>query len=212
LPGLFTGVAVVVIALSMPVAVGGLQARAESYTPAQAMLLPAAGSSWSGPAAVRSDWAPQFSGFEQEYSGTFRDPSGSVAVDVYVISYPRQKQDAELINSENRLFDVGRWTRLRHRSGVFESSGGGLINYLQDELQGARGDNRLVRYWYVVDGEPRYRPAAIKLHELKNSLLGRPTPASLVAISAPFRDEPATARSTLDAFIRDVYAKSYPLE
>ncbi|MBT8441793.1 MAG: EpsI family protein, partial [Gammaproteobacteria bacterium] len=208
-PALLAGSAIVTIVLSTPVAVGALQARAASHPAAPAVLLPMAVADWRGPVDASPGWAPQFSGYDKAYSGNYT--RGLDAVDVFVISYARQKQGAELINSENRLFDADHWTQLSHGSGVFESAGGS-INYLQDELQGSSGDKRLVRYWYVVDGDPRYRPAAIKLQEFMNSLLGRPTPESLVAISATFRDEPARAPEALDAFIRDVYANTYPLE
>lgn len=209
-PAVLAGGAIVTIVLSTPAAVGALQAGAESHPAAAAMLLPGAVSDWRGPVDARLGWAPRFNGYDEINSGTYR--RGSDAIDAFIISYARQKQGAELINSQNRLYDADRWTQLRHGSGEFKAPGGGAINYLQDELQGSIGNKRLVRYWYIVDGNPRYRPAAIKLRELMNALLGRPTPASLVAISATYRDEPARAQEALDAFIRDVYANSYPLE
>jgi exosortase A len=209
-PGLFTVMAIIATALSTLAAVDALQVRADRYPATREMQLPVAGPDWRGPAAVRPGWAPQFSGYDHENAGTYR--RGLDAVDVYIVSYSRQRQGAELINSANRLFDGRRWAQLRHGSGVFESIEGNVIKYHHDELKEAGGFKRVVRYWYVVDGVPHHRTAMIKLIELRNSLLGRPTPASLVALSTGFDDDPTAAQTLLDAFTRDVYAKSYPLE
>ncbi|MFW2404375.1 MAG: exosortase C-terminal domain/associated protein EpsI, partial [Gammaproteobacteria bacterium] len=195
---------ILTIGLSISPAVNAIHMRMQNYPMPPPIQLPAARASWVGPLAARPDWAPRFNGYEEQRLGRYS--RGSAVVDVGMVSYWQQMQGAELINSSNRLFDVERWTQLRVLQGALELPAGDTLEYREFELQDAYGDRRVVRYWYVIDGEPRIQPLRIKLQELLNSLLGRPTSANLVAVSAPFVEDPGPARQSLDAFVRDVYA------
>ena len=208
--GALASAGIVAIGLSVAPAVTTVQARTHNYPQPPPVELPAVHADWSGPSTAREDWAPRFKGYDYQRLGQYF--RGSTVIDVAIIAYWQQLQGAELINSSNRLFDVDRWTQLRVSEGALEITSGDAIRYKEIELQGANEDKRLFRYWYVIDGRPEIGPVRVKLRELQNLLLGRPTSAMLIAVSTVFVDNPDTARRSLDAFIRDVYANSYQLE
>jgi len=208
--GALAGVGIVAIGLSVIPAVTTIQTRTQNYPRPPMVELPAGHADWIGPSTAHEDWAPRFTGYDYQRLGQYL--RGSTVIDVAIIAYWHQLQGVELINSSNRLFDFHRWTQLRVSEGALKISSGDAIHYKEIELQGANADKRLVRYWYVIDSSPEIRPEWIKLRELQNLLLGRPTSAMLIAVSAAFVEDPDTARRSLDAFIRDVYANSYPLE
>jgi len=202
-PSLIAGALVVAIAISAPAAVAAIEDRAARLPDPPPMLLPVARGGWNGPGEVRGDWAPQFIGPDTTQSGTYRWRASPV--DVFMLSYSRQAQGVELINSQNRIFDPMYWAQLRE-----SVADGGALRYIEAELRAGQGGKRLVRYWYVVDGRPMYRPVEIKLRELRNSAMGRPTPGTFIAISARFIEDRQAAAEALDAFMRQVYADAYP--
>lgn len=206
------GAAAVVIVLSfgIPAVVARSLDNAQQNPRTAVMQLPAATSDWSGPGGVRDDWSPSFVGYDSANTGTYI--SGSAAVDAYMISYATQRQGAELINARNRLYDARRWTRLRTEAGNTDLANGGSIPYVELEIRGIDASKRLIRYWYIVDEKLLRRPTDIKLRELKNSLFGRATPGTWVAVSTTFAEDRIAAGETLDRFVRDIYARAYPVD
>jgi exosortase A len=201
---------VVALSLGVPAVVAGSLDSARPDPGTVAMRLPDATGDWSGPRSVRDDWSPRFVGYDAADTGTYI--KSSAAVDAYMIAYSTQRQGAELINPRNRLFDARRWTRLRKEAGNTELANGGSIPYVELEIRGIDASKRLIRYWYIVDDELLHRPTDIKLRELKNSLVGRATPGTWIAVSTSFADDRLAAGETLDRFVRDIYAPAYPVD
>jgi len=200
---------IVVLAAVTPATATAIKIRAASTpAPPPSMLLPVARRDWSGPMDARTDWSPQFIGVDILQAGAYRKNTN--VVDAWILFYARQEQGFEVINAQNKMFDRRDWVQLHNEIVGATSTGGGSVPYIQNTLRGSAGGKRLIRYWYVVDGKPRYRAIEIKLRELGNSVLGRPTPATLIAIGTKFVDDEAAAAQTLDAFTRDVYATAYP--
>lgn len=206
LPSALAGAAIVVIAFAVPNFVVERTLRADRLAVATVPVLPDARQGWTGPLEARAGWQPEFIGHDAAASGRYL--KGSRTVDAHLLSYSTQRQGREIINAGNRIFDARKLTRLRTDIEGATRSGALEIPYVELELQGAQ-TKRLVRYWYTVDGRPRRRATEIKLLELKNSVLGRPTPATLVAIGTTHSDL-EEARAALDAFTRDVYGPAYP--
>jgi len=174
--------------------------RHAQFTPP--LELPAAAAGWLGPNSIESDWAPTFYGDTATEFGGYRN-SGST-VTMYTISYLSQGDDSELINERNRPFDDTHWTLIRARKGITHIPGMQPIEYDESEIQAGTRSRRLVRHWYVIDGQPRLNGAAIKLVELKNALLGNPTQAGVIVISTPIRNDASSAQRALDSFMADM--------
>ncbi|MGI9344140.1 MAG: exosortase A [Gammaproteobacteria bacterium] len=202
--------AVVALSLGIPAAVARSLDSAQQDPGIAAMRLPNATTDWSGPRSVRDDWAPRFVGYDAADSGTYLH--GTDVVDVYMISYSAQRQGAELINPRNRLFDAKRWTLLHKTAGDTALTDGGSIPYIELEIRDVDASKRLIRYWYIVDEQVQYRPTTIKLRELKNSIFGRATPGTWIAVSTKFAEDRVTAGERLDNFVREIYARAYPVD
>lgn len=172
--------------------------RAEESIAKPVMSLPTELAGWTGPGAVPFNWVPQFTGDTITASGRYR--IDDAPVDIYVISYRSQSKDSELINEANRVYDPELWVLIETVARADSVATG--LRYLETELSGQPGENRLIRHWYIVDGQPTLGRVSIKFTELMNTLAGRGTPAGVVAISAPFTVDSDAARLRLDAFMR----------
>ena len=118
-----------------------------------------------------------------------------------MISYRSQTEGAELINDQNKMFDYRRWTLVRNTTGSAQTSVAESVDYQEIEIYSNTGTKRLVRYWYVIDGAPRLNRYAIKLRELRNTLLGRPTSANVIGVSTFIPVDIEAAGHILDDFM-----------
>ena len=154
---------------------------------------------WNGPGPYDGLWRPVFIGDTSLQAGSYTGPDGRV--DVLVISYQSLSDESELINESNRFFDQERWVLIGQQPGLAANAFGEPVAYLQTRLRNNAGSQLIFRHWYVVDGRPMSNPFAIKLHELKNVLLGRPTMEGAVFVSTRFSSEMSVSDELLDEFM-----------
>ena len=204
-PSALAAITVSALAFAGPTAASRIEADIAGRPPAPPMVLPPAAAAWSGPGVARTDWSPQFLGPDTRQSGVY-EKDGKL-VDVWILSYSSQAQGAEVINAQNRVFDPGHWTPLRDAGGTQSGPGSAQLDYRELELLSARGEKRVVRFWYVIGGQPSINPLWIKLQEIGNSMTGQPTAASVVAVST--RLGSGDAGQVLDEFIEEVYSPAY---
>jgi len=188
------GVIVSVVALA-PYSATAVINRAAHATNLPIANLPENPDGWSGPAPARDDWSPVFRGDTLVQSGRYLGP---VTIDVYIISYRSFSRQSELINENNRIFDPQQWMLIGQTVGSTAS-----LAYIETEIRAPTGISRLVRHWYVVDGRAYRNRAAVKLIELGNSLLGRPTSAGVIAVSTRFDADAVQASRMLDEFMAE---------
>ena len=97
-----------------------------------------------------------------------------------------------MIHHANRLADGDDWTRIsasRYTPGIE-----GLPKTLRrEELVGKSTDDRLVLAWYWVDGRLLAHDWQVKAYQLYQKILGRDEPSALVALSAPYSEDPDEA-------------------
>jgi EpsI family protein len=196
------GIIVLVIALT-PFTAAALQTSIAAQAPPESLELPVAVGAWTGRSETQIDWAPVYVGnYTKNFSQYIR---GSTAVDVYIITYGYQTQGSELINSENSIFDPERWVQVRENAATTEVSSGQRWDYIETEL--LAGDwKRLIRHWYTVNNRPASGQIQIKLAELKNAVLGRPSSSAVIAVSTEFVDDVDAAGGILDEFYATVLA------
>jgi len=196
---------VLLVVVLMPITASSLHTSIASQVSVEPRKLPIAKQPWSGPTAIRSEWAPVYVG---EYIKDFGQYATIAAVvDVYIITYGYQTKGSELINSENSIFDPEHWIKVRENAMNSQLSSGQRWNYIETEL--LAGDRkRLIRYWYTVDNWPANSPIQIKLAELKNAIRGLPTSSSVIAVSTQFFDDVDAASAILDDFYATVFTES----
>jgi exosortase A len=166
--------------------------RAEANTK---VVFPVAAPGWIGPLNPPSVWDPGFQGADTTRHRLYRR-SGQDSVHLLVIHYRRERQGAELVNNQNRLFGE-EWRRLR--GGTYQVGEAGP--HVRELVLTKGGDRRLVWSWYDIGGRVAVRPLVAKAYGALNRLQGGSGDASLVAVAAGFPLRPEQARERLRAFL-----------
>ena len=180
-----------------------LEARAPAIPPQVELDVPVTRAGWR-PIEPFTDWKPHYIGMNGELLQAYESEAGKVGV--YVAYYVRQRQGAELVNSQNYMIgqkhpvwqNVGE-ARIR-RDGVPEHV---VRTYLRSPQQ-----RLYIYHWYWLDGWHTANPWLAKMVEAGNRLLGRHPPAAGIVIFSPYQEGDADqAERALRAFLRDMLPK-----
>jgi len=191
--------AAVLIALAVWPAMGSYINTADNIPASIALAEPAPQGGWQAAAEPLSEWRPRYIGTDAALDRTYR--RGNQEVSVYLAYYRRQRQDAELINSQNVLIKQKDpvWRQTADSPHEVEING----KHLEVRLAKMRSaqQNLLVWYWFWVDGHTTTNHYLAKLWDAKAKLLGETGDAAAVVISAPFSDQGADGENTLQEFM-----------
>lgn len=166
------------------------------------LALPAAfgGGAWAQvPVAEPVEWRPSFQGADAEELVRYRGEDGGW-VEVYVAWYSVQRQDAEVVNDRNLLFDSDQWAKHYQHAAESRRIAGGDLPVAESRIHRARGrQRRLLWRSYWVGGAFTVAPLEAKWLQLRGLLSGRPQAAAVVLSTAEERDG-ERARERLTAF------------
>jgi EpsI family protein len=144
--------------------------------------LPAESATSSGAGAQSSlDWEVTYLGADSILQGRYL-ASGREYL-VTVVNYLHQAQGKELVFVDNDLFEEGRWNLLAR---VRPAKTGDGFEYNLLAVSRNLSTQRLIGYWYVVQGRSTISPLTSKLLGLLGMLRGD-TSASLIAVGVDFR-------------------------
>ena len=191
------GVAVVLVAAVWPAWAG----RAENYavqlpsTPS-ASLLPAAAGGWAPLHIPPTSWQPYYVGADAAAARTYERDGEWVGA--HVACYAAQRQDAELVNSSNRLVlpNDSSWQRLSTTKRAVTLATG--AREVSESLLDGRGPRLLVWKWYWIEGTSTVSPYHAKLLEMTGKLAGSPPLACGITVFTPAVD---SAGPRLTAFL-----------
>jgi EpsI family protein len=187
------GAALLVIAL-WP-ALGATQ-HEEAIPVTGALPVPAPQRGWQLTDGPFSAWRPHYINADSVVDQTYR--LGDRDVNLYMAYYIRQRQDAELINSQNVLVTQQHreWHQTAdapHRVNI----GGRELDVRLAKLHSDK-QNLMVWYWYWVDGRTTTNHYLAKLWDAKIKLLGGRGDAAAVIVATPFSDEAAADQALSD--------------
>jgi len=191
--------AIIVVVVSAPLFVATMAQQAVRPMTLPVAHLPLEYEGWAGPGPPGDDWSPDFGGDTMTQAGRFVGVAADV--DMYIVSYRSLSPESELINESNRIFDSRRWILIGETTGMTDSPVGKSVAYIETEVRGRTGISRLIRHWYVVNGRTHRSPVVVKLIELGNALLGRPSSMGVLVISTQFGDDAKQAAAVLDEFM-----------
>ncbi|MFQ5773765.1 MAG: exosortase A [Kiloniellaceae bacterium] len=162
-----------------------------------ALSPPDAGPAWRRSPEAAADWRPNFAHVDADALWTYR--AGDRRVDIYLAYYTRQRQGAEVVNTENRLTGGDPWVR----------AGTGRVEAIVDGAPLTVGykrilspsGRRMVWYWYWVDGRFTSSPYVAKLLEIKAKLLGDVQAAAMIAVATDYVGSPPEANRILREFL-----------
>lgn len=153
------------------------------------------------PGAEFTDWVPHWIGADRKLRANFEKAGQTVMVEIDY--YATQRQNAELINSQNfmvpQLHPV--WSEVG-RDVVQVNQKPAVFMVRQSMLKSIHGQRLLVWQWHVIDGRVNNSDALAKLSMATDRLrLARDDGASIV-LATPYEEQPEEAARVLTDFIQ----------
>lgn len=188
------------------VAAGPAYARLAMHAPpataVAANAAPPAHAPWQAAPTADRPWEPVTTGADLALQQAYlRQPDGR-RVDLHLAWYAFERQGAEAVNQGNRQADGERW--LRTASGRAALAAPGLPpEVFLERLATPNGrEQRLVLWWYWVDGAFTADPLYAKLLQARGRLLGHAPPTAIVALSATVTEGGVDeARGTIESLL-----------
>lgn len=115
-------------------------------------------------------WLPRFQNPSIEQTGHTQN------IDAYIAYYGANRQNHELINSVNLVYNERAWSKVTRRSGE---------RFNTIEIINSQGTKRLLAYTYVNQWLVSPSTLKIKLSQAIQALLGQPQTGYFIAISLP---------------------------
>jgi len=147
-------------------------------------------------ANVPINWAPKFIGANETNLARYT-VDGQLILGL-TVHYVRQNQGAELIGSQNQLYDKERWTEISRQTVTDER---GKDRYVRLVLRNRFGQYRHIAYWYVIAGKNTTRPVTGKLYELYGVITAKPG-SSMIALAVDSGYQVDRSDDVLDRLVR----------
>jgi EpsI family protein len=166
-------------------------------SPSVSLTLPSGVGGWEGPLPVQRPLGAQYHGADAQVAGEYRQDGR--AVQLYVAYYARQRQGAELISSNNSVFDGAIW----HATDGYQTRivlADGKERPAHAMLLRSGGARRLVWQWYMVGDRVTASPIQVKLYEMQSRLSGANPGSAVVILAADFDTDAGQAQDTLRQF------------
>lgn len=169
---------------------------------------PSGQAGWSATNESFWDWRPRVVGADgSKYAFYVRDGDDSgrarSVAGLYLGVYGRQRPGAELVTSVNVMVKEKDPTWSEYKVLPRELAlASGRFEVIEHRLVSASGQRLLVWTWYRVSGHDTANPYVAKILEALGWFRGRGGPDALVAIAAPYVEQPSEAASTLTEFLR----------
>jgi len=197
---LVTAVAVLAVALIWPA--WGMLSDSAANTEGVALVAPMH-ADWQKADESMTDWRPRYLGADAELEQTYeRD---GVSVSLYVGYYRTQRQDAELVNTQNVLVRQKHpvWRQVGHQNAHMQINGQ-TIDVWQGKLRATHGQNLQVVYWHWLGGHYTTNPYLSKLYLARARLLGQPRDGAVILLATEFAEDTEAAKITLQKFATDM--------
>lgn len=146
---------------------------------------------------VSGDWRPRLTNADADTVWTYRHATGEI--DLAMGYYAFERQGAEVVYHANRMADDETWTRID--IGMRGLSVSGLPAIVRSERIQAYGRDRAVLWWYWIGGTFTADNLTAKFLQVRDHLLGRHQPAAILAISAPYTEDPEKAYELVERFM-----------
>ena len=191
----FMAVISVFVAAMGPASAYWLDRQVSTSTPV-VLQAPAATSPWEWTATAKlSGWEPVFIGADAIVQQTYQ--TEDQAVQLFIAFYRHEGQGAELINSQNRLFDDSRWQYID--SSTAQQSGQARRSIA---IRSGRGDQRLIWHWYWIAGQETISSLQAKLLRAWMRLSGQNRGSALIAIATDYELQQAQAQQVLSQYLQ----------
>lgn len=150
-----------------------------------------------------SEWRPHYVGADAEIARTYVSDGGMV--DLYIAYYRYQRQDAELVNSQNVLVVQKHpvWRQVGDARTELNMRGD-RYPVRQAKLRSVDGQNLVVLYFDWIGGRYVSNPYIGKLLEAKSILMGQRRDAAAIIMTAEFEDSTVQQEQLIQRFVDDM--------
>ena len=193
-----TTLAALLVAALWPAYAAYLNHRA---IPAMPGLVVEAGQGWRQEAAF-TDWIPHWTGADRQFRSGFAQGAQRVLLEVNY--YATQRQDAELINSQNFMIQQKHpaWSNVGESQATVDIAGQPR-QVRRALLKSTSGQRLLVWQWNVIDGRPSVSDHYAKLVLAVDRVRLSHDDGASILIAAPYEESPVQAAAVLARFIQD---------
>jgi EpsI family protein len=188
---------VIILAL-LPLYEGHISSRAIA-TPT--LVLPAPAQGWEPMTTPFSSWEPHWIGMDRKLLGHYR--KGEQQVLLFVAWYGAQRQDAELINTQNFMVRQKHpdWRDMRRKE-MQTDIAGQLLPMAESGLKGQADNQRILAWqWHRIQGKDGINAYRAKLDLALAKLMGRSDEAAAIIVATPYTEDAKAAAATLKDFL-----------
>jgi exosortase A len=163
--------------------------------------LPSPAQGWVKVELPFSTWEPHWIGMDRQLIGHYRQ--GDQQVLLFVAWYGAQRQDAELINTQNYMVRQKHpeWRDMRRLETKTEVAGQQLP-MAESGLMAQGGNQRILAWqWHRIDGKDGIDPYRAKIDLALAKLMGQSDEAAAIIVATTYTENAKAAADTLKAFI-----------
>jgi EpsI family protein len=195
------GVITILVAALWPAYAAYLDSR-PIKTDGLTIKLPESNQGWHLQATPLTDWQPHYVGTHAQTMHTYRKDNQIISV--YLGYYRTQRQDAELINSQNYMIQQKHpiWSKVGE--GQHTISLRGKNETIQQTLLRAPNNRLLIWSWNNLGGTYTTNPYLAKLLLAKAKLFWQRDDGAVIIISTPYEGTLESAASSLQSFANDM--------
>jgi len=190
---------VVLIVMAMWPAMGSYMSTADDAPINVTLATPMTKGGWQATDRPLTTWRPRYIGTDAAVDQTYQH--GKQRVSVYLAYYRRQRQGAELINSQNVLIPQKDPVWRQTADSPYEVTIDGKRWGVRLAKMRSQNQDLLVWYWFWVNGRTTTNHYLAKLWDAKAKLLGEKGDAAAIIISTPLINEAGEAEDVLKAFM-----------
>ncbi len=143
------------------------------------IALPQTLSKWNQVAWNGTDWRPDFKGANKVIKQKYVHNNKTIMI--YIATYVKESQGAELINQDNVLFDGNDWTKVAGRSLAISNAASGLN--VSETIVKHGSIKRILLSWYEINGLSITNIYKGKLYQALLRLQGKFNGGSMIAIA-----------------------------
>lgn len=178
--------------------------QAENHGPIKAdVSIPEMIHDWRKLTNDRMEWRPKVVNADWEFDAAFETSDGKSAK-LYMAVYLEQRQNAELVNSQNLIVDAESPWRLMSRSSVQVTLAGDDAQIDQALVSYPGVERVVVWHWYRIGNFTTSNAYMAKLLEAMTKLTGSRKDAAYMAVSASYDNSPEEVTPRLQKLINEV--------
>jgi exosortase A len=195
------GIITVLIATLWPAYAAYLDSRPVQTT-GLSIKLPESYQGWNLQTTPLTDWQPHYVGTHAQAMHTYRKQDKVVSV--YLGYYRTQRQDAELINSQNFMVRQKHpvWNNVGEKQHTISLHG--KSESIRQTLLRSPDNRLLIWSWNNLGNTDTTNPYLAKLLLAKSKLLGQPDDGAVIIIATTYEGLPESAAPILQSFANDM--------